>query len=321
MDETLKKIESDLFKLDFLNEELVEAYNRKNKLKNINKLPLDNNFFGSKIHQNINNSILVNRNDLEKILIDNVEKGLFRPKIYVNEPSGQHLDNSERYHNWCIYSFCIGGLISIFIFFFMVVSFEHKNIVGGIIWLIIYIFLLGLPVIFGLMKKREEKTYDSEYDAYKSFLSRLPSVYKNEIDKKIIIYTNTINTFIKERDNEIDALNEYIDKLELMKKSILDGTQLPLTYANDLNAVSIMLNIILSKRADTLKEMINLYEQDCKMNCIISEIRKSNDIFIQSMSNYQTTIANCSNLISSEMNELKAIACAPIRITGTTYTY
>ena len=84
-----------------------------------------------------------------------------------------------------------------------------------------------------------------------------------------------------------------------------------------------MLNVILSKRADTLKEMINLYEQDCKLNSIVAEIQKSNKIYIQSMSNYQSTIADCSNLITSEMNQLKAIACAPIQITGTStiYTY
>ena len=112
-----------------------------------------------------------------------------------------------------------------------------------------------------------------------------------------------------------------IKKLNVVVSNITQNSELPYHYAINKNAVSLMLNIILSKRADTLKEMINIYERDCKLNIIISEIQKSNKIYLQSMQEAQLSIANCTELISSDMNELKAIASAPIQITGTSTTY
>ena len=127
----------------------------------------------------------------------------------------------------------------------------------------------------------------------------------------------------KQKEEKLEKMKKYVQCMNEIIDSIVTQTELPIHYAKNSAAVSIMLNVILSKRADTLKEMINLYEQDCKLNSIISEIQNSNKIYIQSMSDYQSTIADCSNLITSEMHQLKAIACAPIQITGTStiYTY
>lgn len=328
MDETLEKVKDDLLKLDYIYEEQNEVSSSITKLEGINEITVEGDFFGDKkVKVNISCNKQQLENDLANILISNTKNGTFTPRNNIKEPDAININIDKRkkrsYIGWIVFFYGIFGLN------FGIVCLRLKKYELDSIG--IPALLIGL--IFGVVasylsyklysKYKIRKEYLAKTNRYKRFISSLANNYTKEIQEKISFISSVIEDFKKQKEEKLEKMKKYVQCTNEIIDSIVTQTELPIHYAKNSAAVSIMLNVILSKRADTLKEMINLYEQDCKLNSIISEIQNSNKIYIQSMSDYQSTIADCSNLITSEMNQLKAIACAPIQITGTStiYTY
>ena len=328
MDETLEKVKDDLLKLDYIYEEQNEVSSSITKLEGINEITVEGDFFGDKkVKVNISCNKQQLENDLANILISNTKNGTFTPRNNIKEPDAININIDKRkkrsYIGWIVFFYGIFGLN------FGIVCLRLKKYELDSIG--IPALLIGL--IFGVVasylsyklysKYKIRKEYLAKTNRYKRFISSLANNYTKEIQEKISFISSVIEDFKKQKEEKLEKMKKYVQCMNEIIDSIVTQTELPIHYAKNSAAVSIMLNVILSKRADTLKEMINLYEQDCKLNSIISEIQNSNKIYIQSMSDYQSTIADCSNLITSEMNQLKAIACAPIQITGTStiYTY
>ena len=328
MDETLEKVKDDLLKLDYIYEEQNEVSSSISKLEGINEITVEGDFFGDKkVKVNISCNKQQLENDLANILISNTKNGTFTPRNNIKEPDAININIDKRKKSLYIF-----WIVYLYIFFICglflgigCLSFKETASFG------IPALLIGL--IFGVVasclsyklysKYKIRKEYLAKTNRYKRFISSLANNYTKEIQEKISFISSVIEDFKKQKEEKLEKMKKYVQCTNEIIDSIVTQTELPIHYAKNSAAVSIMLNVILSKRADTLKEMINLYEQDCKLNSIISEIQNSNKIYIQSMSDYQSTIADCSNLITSEMNQLKAIACAPIQITGTStiYTY
>ena len=86
MDETLKNVESDLFKLENLYEEIDEVNLNINKLKSINNVDLDGDFYGSSLKAPLTAELQANVEYLENLLVENTQKGLFKPKNYIKKP-------------------------------------------------------------------------------------------------------------------------------------------------------------------------------------------------------------------------------------------
>ncbi len=328
MDETLEKVKDDLLKLDYIYEEQNEVSSSITKLEGINEITVEGDFFGDKkVKVNISCNKQQLENDLANILISNTKNGTFTPRNNIKEPNAININIDKRkkrsYIGWIVffYGYCICGLILgiDFLSFEETASFAIPALLIGLIFGGVASYLSYK--LYSKYKIRKE--YLAKTNRYKRFISSLANNYTKEIQEKISFISSVIEDFNKQKEEKLEKMKKYVQCMNEIIDSIVTQTELPIHYAKNSAAVSIMLNVILSKRADTLKEMINLYEQDCKLNSIISEIQNSNKIYIQSMSDYQSTIADCSNLITSEMNQLKAIACAPIQITGTStiYTY
>ncbi len=335
MDQILENVEKDLIQLDYLYTQLNEVSENLRNVESVNRIDLEGDFYGSKLNVGENAGLQPNIDFLKKTLIENTRNGTFKPKNYVCKPSSSFDPNSYEEDKIKTSAFGVTMLVFTFLSLFLLILFYILMISGNshsrgffTICFCIFSACFFICVTIMILKykplKKKQKMLDIDYKQYlkyQNFLKNLSKEYDNDIREKAYFIVECSKNFREQKSKKIKELKKCEEQLKVIIKSIVNNSELPIHYAMNPTVVSVMLNIILSKRADTLKEMINLYEQDCKMNIIISEIQHSNRVFIQSMMDNQMAIANCSNLISSELSDLKAIACAPIQITGVTRIY
>ncbi|MCQ3914381.1 MAG: hypothetical protein MJ201_00960 [Mycoplasmoidaceae bacterium] len=70
-------------------------------------------------------------------------------------------------------------------------------------------------------------------------------------------------------------LFEEIDELKTIKKELVKNTCIPTHYQNK-HCILAFLGLIINKRADTLKEMINLYEEEEFRGSVIEYLQTIN---------------------------------------------
>ncbi len=103
------------------------------------------------------------------------------------------------------------------------------------------------------------------YDYYSDTLSALSHKY-DEMEKDI-------------KKRRIENL-EIISEIQKNFKAVKNNSIIPMYYLDDSNAVNKMLFLMLNKRADTIKELINLYEQETWQASILEKLDTTNQTMI-----------------------------------------
>ena len=113
MDETLEKVKDDLLKLDYIYEEQNEVSSSISKLKGINEITVEGDFFGDKkVKVNISCNKQQLENDLANILISNTKNGTFTPRNNIKEPDAININIDKRkkrsYIFWIVLLYYLG---------------------------------------------------------------------------------------------------------------------------------------------------------------------------------------------------------------------
>lgn len=315
MDETLERAKKELIQLNYLLDELKEIESTLNSIKNCNQIVINETIFGSTITTYLNNnSITYWHYFLKDLLIKNVKNRVFNSKmIIIEEPTPPDPDVEQnikdckklRIIGWVILAISILAIIPDGFYI------SNGKKVAIILLIPIIISILGSIVLIfkstQTIKDNNKKCddYQNNLNKYNNFIKELVSIYDDKIEEKSKLIVDCINDFNNEKARKISLLSEYSNYLKNQIETIRANSVIPYHYTSNHETISILLNIIFSKRADSLKELINIYENDRKLNIIISEIQKSNQIFLSSTIASQEYNEYISNLIDNVHIDLK----------------
>lgn len=175
---------------------------------------------------------------------------------------------------------------------------EVGEVVGVLIIILIALvgllaFITGINDLISREKKLKEyaeaqKKEEEQNKKIKVWLCEQNLIVENR--KKVVneLYKKEINTCIKQYFSQIEEYNkikdEHICKVEGIIASIENvkkNSLVPVYYLNDSEAVEKMLFFMLNKRADTIKELVNLYETAKWQDSVLEQLQITNNNLIE----------------------------------------
>lgn len=121
--------------------------------------------------------------------------------------------------------------------------------------------------------------------------------YSEEFSALSLSFDNLIKDIKKKKWESVAKIKE----IQISFNDVKNNSIVPIFYLNDPNAVNKMLFLMLNKRADTVKELVNLYEQENWQESILAKLDITNQsMIVQSKITLEGLIKtneNISNLI------------------------
>ena len=170
------------------------------------------------------------------------------------------------------------------------------------------IFLYGLYafLVEGVIKKRkamrinkyrmylaEEKRIWEE--TYVKRLSLVEEVYKEEYEESVRLYNSEVEKAKEKylaRSNEIKDKTKAIESIKENALALIQNSVIPSYYLQNPQAVRKMLFLVLNKRADTVKELVNTYETEKWQEQVLAQLGVyCKAMAVQSQQQIETLIA------------------------------
>lgn len=118
---------------------------------------------------------------------------------------------------------------------------------------------------------------ESQESIKKERYNNVKVVYQNELDKCLEEYRSNIERYNKTKNDHIFQIEQITDEINRLKRNSI----IPIFYLDNDNAVEKMLFFMLNKRADTVKELVNLYETTVWQDAILKQLYLTNKNLIE----------------------------------------
>lgn len=132
-------------------------------------------------------------------------------------------------------------------------------------------------------KERKEKNQlameweKSQARIKKERYNNVRTVYESELDKCFKDYHSNVEKYNKIKDEHILQIQQITDEINTLKRNSI----VPIFYLDNESAVEKMLFFMLNKRADTVKELVNLYETTIWQDAVLRQLYLTNKNLIE----------------------------------------
>ncbi len=235
---------------------------------------------------------------------------------YMLAHSDKRIAYKYRHEQGNIIGFSVLAFFCLFASITSIIDLKYSKLV-----LILLIISLVGTIIFGciaikLIKDNIEinkilKDNEQKITSYKTNLKTYKLELIKEYDVKMLEETKliekNINSIIAAKENQIIKIENEITNIKRNIEKIIKEGIIPISYASNYNIVVHMLNIMFNKRADNMKELANVYEDDKFKQFVLTEMQAQNNKIINSMNSYNNLNSYYTDLLVNHLEEFKEL--------------
>ena len=294
MNETLDEIKNELQQIKYLQERIRDIVSSIKKPETGKEIPVNISLSGynatmifplsstldnvcKKIERHLQDAIRDRKIDVGFEYVEYPDEPTDYPKPSLEKCMRDVRHHQSRWYRLFFALFIIG-------FIFSVVSIIYKPFIyigiGSIVFSLFGMIYLWSKDFFRLSLKHKESIHDIEdfkikLRDYTNYIRRFHDRFDDEIRKASKHVIDSINQYNeKERRIAIESENEVNDLMDRLSE-LRSSSMVPYQYTEDIQACTDLLDIIDSRRADSLKELLNCYEWDKNTNQIIQKLNES----------------------------------------------
>jgi gas vesicle protein len=302
MDETLDEIRNELQQIKYLQERIHNMVSSIKNQETCKEIPVNINL--SDYNATMNFPLSSTLDNVSKKIERHLQDAIRDKKIdvgieydeYPEEPTDYPKPSLEkcmrdvRHHQSRLFRLFFALFIIGFIFFVLSIIYNPFIYIGigSVVFSLFGMIYLWTREFFRLSIKHKESIQNIEnfkikLRDYTNYIKNFHDRFDDEIRKASQHVIDSINQYKeKERRIAIETENEVNDLMNRLSE-LRSSSLIPYQYTEDIQACTDLLGIIDSRRADSLKELLNCYEWDKNTGRIIQKLNESAKIHYENI--------------------------------------